>query len=53
MRWQKFNILRNKASDHNMILLDSNLGDQKKKRRFVFDKRWVGNVEVEEVIRST
>lgn len=45
--------IEKQVSDYSMILLDSNPCAQKKKRMFVFDKRWVGNAEVEEVIRAT
>lgn len=38
-------------SDHCMLLLDIKPELAKKKKRFYFDKRWVGKPGVEDVIR--
>ncbi|XP_071900920.1 uncharacterized protein [Coffea arabica] len=44
------NHLENEASDHSMLLLDTNPDQRKVKKRFYFDQRWVKNGEIREVI---
>lgn len=40
------------SSDHSMLVLDTNPTLGRKKKRFYFDKRWLGKSEIEEVIRT-
>ncbi|XP_071902615.1 uncharacterized protein [Coffea arabica] len=44
--------LKNQASDHSMVLLDSNPKPKKARRRFHFDARWLQYFEVEGVVRN-
>ncbi|XP_071939763.1 uncharacterized protein [Coffea arabica] len=39
-----------KASDHCMLVLDTNPGGRKCKKRFMFDRRWLLNKDVKEVV---
>lgn len=40
------------SSDHSMLVLDTNPALERKKKRFYFDKRWLGKSGIEEVIKT-
>ncbi|XP_071926918.1 uncharacterized protein [Coffea arabica] len=40
------------ASDHLMLIVDTNSDTKRKKRRFYFDQRWTKNLETKEVIQG-
>lgn len=40
------------ASDHCMLILDIKPKLRKKKRRFYFDKRWIGKSRIEEIMKK-
>ena len=41
------------AFDHSVLLIDTNPMEKKKKRKFHFDKRWLQQEGIEEVIKKT
>lgn len=44
--------IENYSFDHSMVLLDTKPDLQKQKKRFYFNKRWIGKPGVEKVIRD-
>ncbi|XP_071926170.1 uncharacterized protein [Coffea arabica] len=44
--------IENFGSDHSMIFLDANPLREKRKKRFIFDKRWLKKEGVEEVVKQ-
>ena len=40
------------ASDHSMLLLDTNPGIERKKKRFYFDKRWLQKEGIQQVVEQ-
>lgn len=41
------------ASDHSLVEVDTNPDEGQKKKRFCFDKRWIGKPGVEDIIKHT
>lgn len=41
------------SSDHSMLVVDTNPTQERKKRRFYFDKRWLNKPGIEEVIQKS
>lgn len=41
------------ASDHCMLILDTKPKLRKKKRRFYFDKKWIGKPGIEDIIKKS
>lgn len=44
--------IEKQASDHSLLLLDTNSEGRKSKRRFYFDQRWLSKEGIEEVVRN-
>ena len=44
--------IENFGSDHSMILLDSNPLREKRKKRFIFNRRWLKKKGLEQVIKQ-
>ena len=52
LEWSSCKHIESIASDHSMLILETQKEKRKRKKRFQFDKRWLQHKEVENVVRD-